>query len=280
MNSVKAAFGYFTGLCLMLAAGLAGAQDREAPLPINPPLPPIGSPDDPFNLNHQPVPNAFGIQDEGIVTIPGYAFDGVNTTTTRDYDFLTGQVWKTAGNCCLYAPVVGLPNGANITQIVWYIKDNSTTGDFIGNLIRHTADSSIGTGQNREFLHNSTGSVSGQGLVFANADIDHLLRADFGSGNVEVANYVLQASFPDNTGDVALQQVRILWRRQVSPAPGSATFNDVPTSHPFFQFVEALADSGITGGCGGGNYCPNDPVTRGQMAVFLSAALGLHWPAF
>ena len=55
--------------------------------------------------------------------------------------------------------------------------------------------------------------------------------------------------------------------------PAVATFNDVPTSHPFFQYVEALAASGITGGCGNGNYCPNNTVTRQQMAVFLLKAL-------
>ncbi|MCP6768680.1 S-layer homology domain-containing protein, partial [Klebsiella pneumoniae] len=26
---------------------------------------------------------------------------------------------------------------------------------------------------------------------------------------------------------------------------------------------------GITGGCGAGNFCPGNPVTRAQMAVFL-----------
>jgi hypothetical protein len=52
----------------------------------------------------------------------------------------------------------------------------------------------------------------------------------------------------------------------------------VPTSHPFFQYIEALAGSGITGGCGNGNYCPDNPVTRGQMAVFLAKALGLNFP--
>jgi hypothetical protein len=67
------------------------------------------------------------------------------------------------------------------------------------------------------------------------------------------------------------------YQLQVSPAPGTATFNDVPTNHPFFQFVEALVDSGITAGCGNGNYCPDAPLTRGQMAVFLSKALGLHF---
>jgi hypothetical protein len=64
----------------------------------------------------------------------------------------------------------------------------------------------------------------------------------------------------------------------VSPAPNTPTFGDVPVDHPFFQFIEALAKSGITGGCGSGNYCPDNPVTRGQMAVFLAKALGLQFP--
>lgn len=32
---------------------------------------------------------------------------------------------------------------------------------------------------------------------------------------------------------------------------------------------------GITGGCGSGNRCPNNSVTRGQMAVFLTKTVGL-----
>jgi len=72
--------------------------------------------------------------------------------------------------------------------------------------------------------------------------------------------------------------VEIWWRRSVSNPPASPTFADVPNGHPFYQFVEALGASGITGGCGSGNYCPEAPLTRGQMAVFLSKALGLHWP--
>jgi len=78
--------------------------------------------------------------------------------------------------------------------------------------------------------------------------------------------------------------VRIISRRQVSPAPATATatatFNDVPTTHQFFQFIEALHAAGITGGCKASPplYCPDAPLTRGEMAVFLSVALGLHWP--
>jgi len=47
------------------------------------------------------------------------------------------------------------------------------------------------------------------------------------------------------------------------------SFPDVPTTQQFYKFVENLFHNGITGGCGGGNYCPDNSVTRAQMAVFL-----------
>src|SRR5262245_46198089 len=47
-------------------------------------------------------------------------------------------------------------------------------------------------------------------------------------------------------------------------------FGDVPTAASYHDDVEALVDNGITTGCGGGNYCPNAAVTRGNMAQFLN----------
>jgi hypothetical protein len=46
-------------------------------------------------------------------------------------------------------------------------------------------------------------------------------------------------------------------------------FFDVPAGHPFHASIVKLARAEITAGCGGGNYCPGDSVTRSQMAVFL-----------
>ena len=72
--------------------------------------------------------------------------------------------------------------------------------------------------------------------------------------------------------------VKLHYRMRVSPAPATATFADVPTSHLYFRTIEALAASGITAGCGNGNFCPDQAVTRGELAKFLANALGLHWP--
>jgi len=53
------------------------------------------------------------------------------------------------------------------------------------------------------------------------------------------------------------------------------TFSDVPCSSGFARWIEELVRRGITAGCGGGQYCPATPVTRGQMAVFLTVTFGL-----
>ena len=57
-----------------------------------------------------------------------------------------------------------------------------------------------------------------------------------------------------------------------TPPPCAGTFADVPCPSLFADWIEALAAEGITGGCGGGNYCPGDAVRRDQMAAFLLKA--------
>lgn len=56
--------------------------------------------------------------------------------------------------------------------------------------------------------------------------------------------------------------------------PKNPMFNDVPASSPFCSFIEELARRGVTSGCGGGNFCPGDAVSRAQMATFIVKTLG------
>ena len=60
------------------------------------------------------------------------------------------------------------------------------------------------------------------------------------------------------------------------PPMCSGVFPDVPCPSQFANWIEQLFHESITGGCGGGNYCPTDPNTRGQMAVFITRTLGLQ----
>jgi hypothetical protein len=54
-----------------------------------------------------------------------------------------------------------------------------------------------------------------------------------------------------------------------APPPCAGTFSDVACPSLFADWIEQLAAEQITGGCGGGNYCPSTNSTRGQMAVFV-----------
>jgi hypothetical protein len=103
------------------------------------------------------------------------------------------------------------------------------------------------------------------------ADVD-------GDGLPDAVSYrvgaIIQNLVPSGAG---LGGVQVVWRRQVSPPPPAPTFADVPATDGAWPEIEALAASGITAGCGGGGFCPDAVLTRRQMAVFLTKALGLHW---
>ena len=55
--------------------------------------------------------------------------------------------------------------------------------------------------------------------------------------------------------------------------PREQVFEDVADTHPFRSEIYAIANKGITRGCGDGTrFCPGDPVTREWMAAFLARA--------
>src|SRR4051812_3158537 len=84
---------------------------------------------------------------------------------------------------------------------------------------------------------------------------------------------------PDNLLTRAEMAVLLTLARGENPPPATGTrFADVPAGYWAARFIEQLAADGITSGCGGGNYCPDLAVTRGEMAVFLATAFHLPLP--
>jgi serine protease len=60
------------------------------------------------------------------------------------------------------------------------------------------------------------------------------------------------------------------------PAVGENTgFGDVLPTYWAGAWIKQLVTEGITAGCGNGTYCPESPVTRAQMAVFLVRTFNL-----
>jgi len=56
--------------------------------------------------------------------------------------------------------------------------------------------------------------------------------------------------------------------------PATPTFSDVPTSHPFYQFVETAAANNIVSGYADGTFRPQNNVTRGQLSKIDVIAAG------
>jgi hypothetical protein len=60
--------------------------------------------------------------------------------------------------------------------------------------------------------------------------------------------------------------------------PAGQSFADVPPSRFSFIWVEEAAALGIIEPCSPGFFCPEDPVTRENMAVFVERGLGIFAP--
>jgi hypothetical protein len=169
---------------------------------------------------------------------------------------------------------VDAPDGATLSQMQVWAYDVDPDDGLTAELWQTCQPPGLSSPSSS--LLGSIDSVGAPGTFFAFTPLD-----DHRVDNTNCA-YTVRVTFNPGVackgGVIQLQKVQVSWKRSVGPAPAVATFGDVPKTHPFFQYVEALAGSGVTGGCGNGSYCPDMPLTRGQMAVFLSKALGLEWP--
>ena len=192
-------------------------------------------------------------------------------------DFFGSEITPSASGQQRWFASLGLPSGAVVQEVDVLVTDNDAVSDITAYaLLQSFPVSGSGTCGGYFASATSTG-ITGQGVIAMVNPFGGAAITGRGICNgVDSYEWYMINVYLETTSQ-SLSGARIVWTRSISPAPGTATFNDVPTSDPLFQYVEALAASGITVGCGGGNYCPNNPLTRGQMAVYLAKALGLHW---
>jgi Bacterial Ig-like domain (group 3)/FG-GAP-like repeat/S-layer homology domain len=66
--------------------------------------------------------------------------------------------------------------------------------------------------------------------------------------------------------------VSAIFRGGAFTSSATPHFSDVQPGDFGFAWIQAMYELGISAGCGGGNYCPDDPVTRDSMAVFIIVA--------
>jgi len=219
---------------------------------------------------------AYGLGDQ-VLTVGSAAFQ----PTLSYYDvnrhlsdgYLYGQIE--------YVAPLTLPDGAQIFQmcVYGYVPVGGTVyAEILVNKLVPGGQSPFAQAVGNSVVYEDI--PIGYGTVCSNtfSYVFHDLKDVDSDGSPDPIMHVVYVDvFTDDTG---FGGVRIFWRRQVSPQPITPTFNDVPADDPAFQYIEALVASGITSGCGANppRYCPDAPLTRRQMAVFLAKALGLHWP--
>ena len=228
-----------------------------------------------------PLARTFGTSDLVVHTIPALAFVGSSSDFTPvDYpantfgtDAFGSRYCTGTAVCALRAPVM-LPAGAQVIFISLEACDDSTTGLVQAQFTRTVAPAAGVTNFSTSV---DTGQTEKPGCVNRSANLPAPHTID--NVNNSYNAVVIMSNSPSLNSTMRFQAMRIFYRLQVSPAPATATFADVPTNHPFFRFIEALVDAGITTGCQTTPllYCPDNFVTRAQMAAFISRALGLHW---
>ena len=237
-------------LSILIAAGIAVAHSALA-----------GSPG---------APQTWGTTNTSYVTVPEWQFSPSSSAVVySDFGNPARRYALTPLSFFFASP--SMPSGALLQNLEFdFCNSQASGGSSILLLLYDLAEDNT----NMTLLTQITGAAS-QGCTQAIVDLSGL--------NYTVDNQqhrlLLEAAFGPNGDDTTSFSGAVVgYRLQVSPAPASPQFADVPVSDPAFQYIEALVGAGITAGCGNGNYCPDAAVTRRQMAVFLSKALGLQWP--
>jgi hypothetical protein len=207
---------------------------------------------------------SFGTSNTSILTLPAVAFQ-LAAGTEGAIDGNAARSCASDGPCSWVAGVT-LPSGSRITELALEGCDGDSASKISFGLERLPVPLQ---GAVPLTANGTTGIADTPGCAVFPVTVDHTV-------DNQANTYIAQVLAAPGT-NVRFAAIRVGYQLQVSPAPDTATFGDVPTSHPFFQFIEALAASRISNGCGNGNFCPDSPVTRGQMAVFLARALGLNF---
>ena len=205
----------------------------------------------------------FGVDRETFYVVSPW--DGQPINGGMDWGITSEAFRYLIGSGSFLAPV-RLPDGALLTSFEVEACDSSNTERVGVNL------QVLGGGLPVVLANYSSGTSATPGCFRSSVPVTGVTVDNIGRW------YFVQFFNTSDDGTTATGPIRIGYKLQVSPSPAAATFGDVPTSDPAFQFIEALVGSGITAGCGGGNYCPDATLTRRQMAVFLAKALGLQWP--
>ena len=181
------------------------------------------------------------------------------STTLAGFHFLAGATAKVGGVAATNVNVVG---DGMITLTTPALPPGS-----LNDIVVTNTDDTVGTLPNgwiADFLDVPGGN---QFYSFVTTLVRNAITAGVGGGNYGPAQNTLRRQ-------MAVFLLKAKNGICYTPPPCSnPTFSDVPCSDDFSPWIYELVAQGITTGCGGGAFCPTNPVNRQQMAVFLLKTL-------
>lgn len=237
--------------------------------------------DTPLNIS------SFGEDEAGeiyVVGLGGVVQRLTNTTAVCSFSILpatqsypanggTGAVQVTTGVSCAWSAM---------SNDSWIVINSGSSGTGVG-AVNYQVNSNSGTSP-----RTGTITIAGQtftvaqGAAFVDVAPSDMFYREIGKLSARGVTLGCAAGVYCPNSVVTREQMAAFIMRALGefnpPTPAMQRFADVPPSNPFYNFIDRLAELGITLGCGGGNYCPTDAVTREQMAAFMMRSLGEFSP--
>lgn len=170
-------------------------------------------------------------------------------------------------------------DGHPLEYNVWAIADRGITGGCDPNdQTRFCPQEAVTRGQMATFLARAKDLEASGEPQFEDVDEDHTHAEGIAAvAEAGIAKGYEDGSYRPGTNVSRAQMATFLTRAfELDGGDTSSGFDDVEGSvHQ--EGINAVAANDITGGCAEDRYCPDQAVTRAQMAAFLARALGTGW---
>ncbi|GEM_PF-3017520 len=212
-----------------------------------------------------------------LYSVSAYACNG--SACTSRYLYMPGGTWSANFSVA----------GINSSEVILDIPSDYYVAAYQSDTSLHTVSVSQRGSTSSPILSTISPSTlqRGQGeftLTVDGSNFSHDSRVMWGTSPLQttyVSSTQLTATIPASlTNSMGSANITVY-----TPSPGGGTssalslsitsFYDVPGTSSIWRWVEGLYAQGITGGCANTplRYCPNNAITRTQMAVFLLRAM-------
>lgn len=183
--------------------------------------------------------------------------------------------------------VFRLPSGTVASATIFHDVDGGTHGDNIERLYKsgittgctnssYCPDDTVTRAQMGTFLARAMELAPSTTTLFRDVDADGVHGPNIGAlADAGVTSGCAPDLFCPQERITRAQMATFLANALDLEPSSTVSFGDVPATSVHAGAINAIAEAGITKGCGSGDYCPTQSVTRAEMASFLVRAFDL-----